>query len=135
MKLYEHVFLLRQDISSQQIKDTIGQYQSLIQENGGEVRLVNELGMRTIAYRIRKNRKAYYVFMNIASPPAAIHEMKRKMRIDENVLRSLTLLVDSHEQSPTLTIQRHDRDDRNDRFPRDRNVDRKQHVSEEKPLS
>ncbi|ADR52247.1 30S ribosomal protein S6 [Candidatus Liberibacter solanacearum] len=135
MNLYEHVFLLRQDIPSQKIKDTIEQYQSLIKENGGEVRLVNEWGMRTIAYRINKHRKAYYVLMNIASPPASIHELERRMRIDENVLRYLTISVDSHEDSPSLTMQRYDRDDKNDRFPKDRNADRKSHVDEEKVLS
>ncbi|MEG8098712.1 30S ribosomal protein S6 [Candidatus Liberibacter brunswickensis] len=133
MNLYEHVLLLRQDIPSQQIKDTIERYQSLIKENGGEVRLVNEWGIRTIAYQIKKHRKAYYVLMNIASPPVAIHEMERKMRIDENVLRYLTISVDSHEDSPSLTMHRHD--DRNDRFLKDRSIDRKQNVAEEKPLS
>ncbi|AKK19896.1 30S ribosomal protein S6 [Candidatus Liberibacter africanus] len=135
MNLYEHVFLLRQDIPSQQIKDTIGRYQSLVKENGGEVRLVNEWGMRTIAYHIKKHRKAYYVLMNIASPPATIHELERKMRIDENVLRYLTVTVASHEDSPTLTMHRNDRDDRNERFSKDRNADRKQNVPEEKSLS
>ncbi|AHA27718.1 30S ribosomal protein S6 [Candidatus Liberibacter americanus] len=129
MKLYEHVFLLRQDISTQQIKDAIERFRTLIQANGGEVRHVEEWGMRSIAYRINKHRKSYYVLMNIAAPPKAIHELERRMNIDEDVLRHSTVSVKFHDDSPSLVMQKHDRDARNDK-----SFERKSHFSEEKTL-
>ncbi|MBY7649270.1 MAG: 30S ribosomal protein S6 [Candidatus Liberibacter europaeus] len=135
MKLYEHVFILRQDVSTQQVKDAIERYKGLIRENGGEVSLVDEWGTRTMAYHMKKNRRGTYILMNISAPPTAIQEMERKMNIDENILRHFTILVKSHDDSPSVTAHKHDRDNRHDRSANDRNFERKNHLSEEKTLS
>ncbi|MBL0848538.1 MAG: 30S ribosomal protein S6 [Candidatus Liberibacter ctenarytainae] len=135
MSLYEHIFLLRQDTTTQQVKDIIEKYQNLIVENGGKVVAVNEWGMRAMAYLMDKNRKAHYIAMNISAPSDAVQEMNRRMRIDESILRSLTVSVKAHEDSSSLTIQRNDRDDRHDRPMKDRHTDRKRNFDEEKILS
>ncbi|MBA5724334.1 30S ribosomal protein S6 [Candidatus Liberibacter sp.] len=134
MALYEHVFLLRQDISTQQVGEIVEQYKKLIEENGGKVCKVENWGLRVAAYRIQKNRKVYYILMNIDAPSASVQEMERQMRINENVLRYLTVAVKSHEEGPSVMMQKRDRDDRNNRPMRDRNVDRKRHFHEEKTL-
>jgi small subunit ribosomal protein S6 len=118
MPLYEHVFLARQDISSQQVESLVDHFKSVVAENGGEVGKVEYWGLKSIAYRLRKNRKAHYALMNITAPGDAIAEMERQMRINEDVLRYLTIRVDEHEEGPSAMMQKRDRDDR--RGDRDR---------------
>lgn len=122
MPLYEHVFLARQDMSSQQVESLVDQLKSVIADNGGEIGKVEYWGLKSIAFRLRKNRKAHYTLMNVTAPPAAITEMERLMRINEDVLRYLTLRVDEHETDPSVMMQKRDRDDR--RGGRDRDRDR-----------
>jgi len=118
MPLYEHVFLARQDISGQQVETLVDHFKSVVAENGGEVGKVEYWGLKSIAYRLRKNRKAHYTLMNITAPGDAIAEMERQMRINEDVLRYLTIRVDEHEEEPSAMMQKRDRDDR--RGDRDR---------------
>jgi len=118
MPLYEHVFLARQDISGQQVETLVDHFKSVVAENGGEVGKVEYWGLKSIAYRLRKNRKAHYTLMNITAPGDAIAEMERQMRISEDVLRYLTIRVDEHEDGPSAMMQKRDRDDR--RGDRDR---------------
>ena len=114
MPLYEHIFLARQDVSSQQVETLVDQFKSVIEENGGSVAKVEAWGLKSLAYRIRKNRKAYMTLMNIDAPPAAVAEMERQQRIHEDVLRSLTLKVEAFEEGPSVMMQKRDRDDRRD---------------------
>ncbi|MCW2309155.1 30S ribosomal protein S6 [Rhodobium gokarnense] len=112
MPLYEHVFLARQDISGQQAEQLVDQYKTLIEENGGSIKKVENWGIRNLAYRINKNRKAHYAMMNIEAPHAAIAEMERQMRLNEDVLRYLTVRVEEFEEGPSAMMQKRDRDDR-----------------------
>ena len=113
MTLYENVFIARQDISGQQVDALADSFTQLIAENGGEVKKREYWGLRNLSYRMRKNRKGHYVLMNIAAPPAAITELERTMRINEDVIRYLTLRVDQHEEGPSVIMQsRGSRDDR-----------------------
>ncbi|AJY46630.1 30S ribosomal protein S6 [Martelella endophytica] len=112
MALYEHVFLARQDITAQQVDAIVEQYKGLIEENGGKVGRIENWGLKSLTYRIRKNRKAHYALMDIDAPAAAIHEMERQMRINEDILRYMTIKVEAHEEGPSAMMQKRDRDDR-----------------------
>ena len=113
MTLYENVFIARQDISGQQVDALADSFTQLVAENGGEVKKREYWGLRNLAYRMRKNRKGHYVLMNIAGPPAAIAELERTMRINEDVIRYLTLRVNQHEEGPSVIMQsRGSRDER-----------------------
>jgi small subunit ribosomal protein S6 len=112
MPLYEHVFMARQDVSSQQVDALVEQFKGVIEQNGGSIAKVENWGVKPLAYRIKKNRKAHYALMNIDAPPAAVSEMERQMRINEDVLRYLTIRVDEHEDVPSVMLQKRDRDDR-----------------------
>jgi small subunit ribosomal protein S6 len=122
MPLYEHVFMARQDVTAQQVEVLTDQYKEVIAANGGSVGKTEYWGVKSLAYRIKKNRKAHFTLMNIDAPPAALAEMERQMRINEDVLRFLTLRVDAHETEPSAMMQRRDRDDR-ERGDRDRGRD------------
>ncbi len=113
MPLYEHVFLARQDVSGQQVEALVDQFKSVIEDSGGTVGKVENWGLKTLTYRINKNRKAYFTLMNIDAHPDAVVEMERRQRLNEDVLRSLTLRVDEHEDGPSAMMQK--RDDRSDR--------------------
>ncbi|AYD00396.1 30S ribosomal protein S6 [Neorhizobium sp. NCHU2750] len=120
MALYEHVFLARQDMSAQQVDALVEQYKGVIEANGGKVGRIENWGLKSLTYRIKKNRKAHYALMDIEAPAAAVHEMERQMRINEDVLRYMTLAVEKHEEGPSAMMQKRDRDDRprDDRGPR-----------------
>ncbi|WP_157015195.1 30S ribosomal protein S6 [Mesorhizobium xinjiangense] len=118
MALYEHVFLARQDLSSQQIEALVEQYKGVIEANGGSVGRVENWGLKSLTYRIKKNRKAYYTLMDLTAPAAAISEMERQMGLSEDVLRFMTIRVDAHEEGPSVMLQKRDRDDRGDRQSR-----------------
>ena len=129
MALYEHVFLARQDITPQQADQLVEQYKGVIEANGGKVGRTENWGLRPLTYRINKNRKAYYALMNIDAPAGAIAEMERHMRINEDVLRFLTIRVEAHEEAPSAMLSRREReerpgkDDERPRHPRDYNND------------
>jgi small subunit ribosomal protein S6 len=118
MPLYEHVFLARQDVSGQQVEALVEQFKSVIEQNGGKVAKVEPWGLKSLTFRIRKNRKAHFTLMNIDAPPAAVSEMERQQRINEDVLRVLTIRVDELEEGPSAMMQKRDRDDRGDRGDR-----------------
>ena len=112
MALYEHIFLARQDISAQQVDALVEQYKGVIESFGGKVGRVENWGLKSLTYRIKKNRKAHYALMDIDAPAAAIHEIERQMRINEDVLRYMTIAVEAHEEGPSAMMQKRDRDDR-----------------------
>ena len=119
MALYEHVFLARQDLSQQQVDALVEQYKGVLEAGGGSVGRVENWGVKSLAYRIKKNRKAYFTLMDIDAPAAAVKELERQQGLSEDVLRVLTLKVEKHEEGPSAMMQRRDdRGDRGDRGPR-----------------
>ncbi|AWN35595.1 30S ribosomal protein S6 [Methylobacterium radiodurans] len=115
MPLYEHVLLARQDVTSQQVETMIDTYKGVIEQNGGRLEKIEMWGVKSLAYRIKKNRKAHFALLNIDAPPAAIAEMERQMQISEDILRFMTIRVEELEQEPSAMMQKRDRDDRRDR--------------------
>ena len=126
MPHYEHVFLARQDVTAQQVEELTEQFKGVITSNGGEVGKTEYWGIKGLAFRVAKNRKAHYTLMNITAPPAAVAELERLQKINEDILRVLTIRVDEHETEPSVVMQRRDRDerDRGDRPRRDFGDDR-----------
>jgi small subunit ribosomal protein S6 len=114
MPLYEHVFLARQDISQAQVEALTKEYTTVIEEGGGKIGKVEYWGVKTIAFKIKKNRKAHYSLMNIDAPHAAVAEMERRMGLSTDVIRFLTVSVDEHETEPSAQMRKSDRDDRRD---------------------
>jgi small subunit ribosomal protein S6 len=116
MALYEHVFLARQDLSQQQVDALVEQYKGVIASHGGSVGRVENWGLKSLTYRVKKNRKAYYTLMDLTCPPAALDEMERQMSLSEDVLRFMTIKVEAHEEGPSAMMQkREERGERGDR--------------------
>ena len=115
MPLYEHVFLARQDVTPQQVEALVDQYKGVVEANGGSVAKTEMWGVKSLAYRIKKNRKAHFAMLNLDAPPAAVNEMERQMRINEDILRFMTIRVEELEEGPSAMMQKRDRDDRKDR--------------------
>ena len=105
MPLYESTFIARPDISSQQVDGLAEQFREILTEAGGEVAKTEYWGLRSLAYRIKKNRKGHYYFMNIDAPAEAINAMERTMRINEDVIRYLTVRVEEHDPNPAPLTQ------------------------------
>jgi small subunit ribosomal protein S6 len=129
MPLYEHVFMARQDLSPQQVEEMTAQFKGIIEGLGGKVEKSEYWGVKSLTFRIRKNRKAHFTLFNLDAPPAAITEVERQERIHEDVLRTLTVRVEELEEGPSAMMRKVDRDrERDDRrggFDRgDRGFDR-----------
>jgi small subunit ribosomal protein S6 len=120
MPLYEHIFLARQDLTSQQVETMIEGFRNVIETGGGTVEKAEMWGVKSLAYRLKKNRKAHFTMLGLSAPPAAIAEMERQMRISEDVLRFMTLKVEEIEEGPSIMMQKRDRDERKDRERRRR---------------
>jgi small subunit ribosomal protein S6 len=114
MPLYEHVFLARQDISQTQVEGLAKEYAQVIEEGGGKVAKTEYWGLKNLAFKIKKNRKAHYSLMNIDASPAAVAEMERRMSLAPDVIRFLTVRVEEHETEPSIQMRKSDRDDRRD---------------------
>jgi small subunit ribosomal protein S6 len=112
MALYEHIFLARQDVSAQQVEELTNALTEVLVAGGGKVTKNEYWGLKSLSYRIRKNRKAHYSLLNIDAPSAAVAEMERQMRINEDILRFMTVRVDELEEGPSAMMQKRDRDDR-----------------------
>src|SRR5579863_2318702 len=119
MPFYENVFIARQDISTAQVEALTDTFANLVAENGGKVEKREYWGLRNLAYRMKKNRKGHYVLFNLEAPAAAVSELERNMRINEDVLRYLTIRVDELEAGQSAMMRRAERDER-DRGDRDR---------------
>ena len=115
MPLYEHVFMARQDVSPQQVEAMTEQYKAVIEGLGGHIAKVEYWGIKSLAFRIKKNRKAHFALMNIDAKPAAVAEMERQMRINEDMLRFLTIRVETLEEGPSAMMQRREREERRER--------------------
>ena len=118
MPLYENVFIARQDISGAQVDALADTFTQLVADQGGEIKKREYWGLRNLAFRMNKNRKGHYMLFNIDAPAAAIAELERTMRINEDVLRYLTLRVDQLDEGPSAVMQ--SRGSREDRPRRDR---------------
>lgn len=122
MPFYEHVFLARQDASAQQVEELTAQLKGVVEQMGGKVTKTESWGVRSLSYRISKNRKAHFTLLNLDAPAAAVVEIERQERINEDVVRYLTVRVDELEEGPSAMMRKaeRDRDDRGERGPRDR---------------
>lgn len=105
MAYYESVFLARQDVSGAVVDNLTDQFSKIIEDNGGRVTKKESWGLRTLAYRIKKNRKGHYVLLNIDAPPAAVAELERSMGLHEDVIRFLTTRVEALEDGPSAMVQ------------------------------
>jgi len=116
MPLYEHVFIARQDLSNTQAEGLVEHFSSVLADNAGKVVESEYWGVKTMAYKINKNRKGHYAFLKTDAPSDAIQEMERLMRLHDDVMRVLTIKVDAHSEDPSVQMQK--RDDRGDRRER-----------------
>ncbi len=128
MPLYEHVFLARQDLAQAQVDALAENATKIIEDNGGKVVKTETWGLRSLAYRIAKNRKAHYVLLDVDAPAPVVAELERQTQINEDVIRYMTIRVDAHEQGPSAMMRRServrgDRGDRGDRGGRGRDRD------------
>ena len=137
MALYEHIYMARQDISAQQVEALTEQFKKVVTGLGGTIEKTEYWGVKSLAYRINKNRKAHFSLFNINAPHAAIAEMERQMGLSEDVLRFMTIRVEELEEGPSAMMRkrdddgergdrrgpRGDRGDRGDRPPRPRRED------------
>ena len=117
MALYEHVFLVRQDVSASQVEALTDQFKQIIGDGGGTIAKAEYWGLKSLTFRIRKNRKAHYSLLNIDAPHEAVAEMERQMRLNEDVIRHMTLRVDEHEEEPSAMMRSRGGRDRDDRRP------------------
>ena len=115
MPLYEHVFLARQDVSQQQVEAMTKEYSDVITELGGTVTKTEYWGLKGLAFKIKKSRKAHYSLLNIDAPSAAVVEMERRMGLSPDVIRFLTLRVEALEAEPSIMMRKSDRDERPER--------------------
>ena len=116
MPFYEHVFLARQDASTQQVEELTTQMTGIVEQAGGKVTKTENWGVRSLTYRMNKNRKAHFVLLNIEAPSSAIAEIERQERISEDVIRYLSVRVEEHEEGPSAMMRKADRDrERDDR--------------------
>jgi small subunit ribosomal protein S6 len=116
MPLYEHVFISRQDLSNTQAESLIEHFSTVLADNGGTVADSEYWGVKTMAYKINKNRKGHYAFLRTDAPAAAVQEMERLMRLHDDVMRVLTIKVDAHQEGPSVQMQK--REERGDRRER-----------------
>jgi small subunit ribosomal protein S6 len=115
MPLYEHVFIARQDLSNAQAEALIEHFSTVLADNGGKVVEHEYWGVKTMAYKINKNRKGHYAFVKSDAPAAAVLEMERLMRLHDDVMRILTIKVDAHVEGPSAQMQKRDDRERGDR--------------------
>ena len=123
MPLYEHTFLARQDVTQQQVTGLMNTYKAVIEELGGKVGKTEYWGLKSTAYKIKKNRRAHYAFFNIDAPHAAVAEMERQMQISTDILRFLTVRVEELDEKPSIQMRKQDDRDR-ERGDRDGRPDR-----------
>ena len=112
MPLYEHVFLARQDLSQAQVDALAANATQIVESNQGKVTKTETWGLKNIAYKIKRNRKAHYVMLNIEAPAGVVAELERQTAINEDVIRFLTIRVDELEEGPSVQMRKQDRERR-----------------------
>jgi small subunit ribosomal protein S6 len=110
MALYEHIFLARQDLSQAQVDALAAQATEIVEAGKGKVTKTETWGLKNLAYKIDRNRKAHYVLLNIECAGDVVAELERQTRINEDVIRYLTIRVDEHEAGPSVMMRKNDRD-------------------------
>ena len=116
MPFYENVFIARQDLTPAKVKELADRFAAVVKDNGGVVAKTEDWGLRDLAYKIQKNRKGYYTMLTIDAPAMAVIEMERLMRLDENVLRHLTIKVDALEEGPSAMLEVRSKRQKDDKF-------------------
>jgi small subunit ribosomal protein S6 len=112
MPYYEHIVIARPEISPQQVDTLIEDVTKTIKDLGGATTKTEYWGLRNLTYRIRKNRKGHYALINIDAPSEAVHELERRLRINEDVMRYKTIRVEALDEEPSPILARRDRDER-----------------------
>jgi small subunit ribosomal protein S6 len=112
MALYEHIFIARQDISSQQVEGLVDMAQAVLEENGGKITKNEYWGLKSLAYRVKKNRKGHYTLLNIEADHAAVAELERRIGLNDDIIRHMTLRVDEHETDESVQMRNKNRDER-----------------------
>ena len=123
MSYYEHVYIVRQDVTPQAVEQLTETLKGVVEQTGGTLVNHEYWGLRNLNYRIKKNRKGHYVLMNLDAPPAAVNELERQQKINEDIIRYLTVRVDQAPEGPSAMMKQRDRDRERDRergFDRDR---------------
>jgi small subunit ribosomal protein S6 len=118
MPLYEHVFLARQDVSQTQVETLTKEFTQVIEDGQGTVTKTEYWGLKSLTFKIKKNRRAHYTLLNIDAPAAVVNEMERRMGLSTDIIRFLTVKVEEHETEPSAQMRKSDRDDRGDRGDR-----------------
>ena len=126
MALYEHVFLARQDLAQAQVDALAETATAIVEANQGKVTKVENWGLRSLAYKIAKNRKAHYVMLDFDAPPQVVAELERQTQINEDVIRYVTIKVDEHEAGPSVMMRKSDRGDRGERGGRGERAPRRE---------
>ena len=124
MALYEHIFISRQDLSNTQAEDLIKEFSNILSDNGGSVVGHEYWGLRSLAYKIKKNRKGHYAMIKSDSPPEATHEMERLMKLNEDVIRVMSIKVKVHEDGPSVMLKTKNKSE-------DRNYDNQEQIINE----
>ena len=112
MALYEHIFIARQDISAQQVEGLVDMAQAVLEENGGKITKNEYWGLKSLAYRVKKNRKGHYTLLNIDADHAAVAELERRISLNDDIIRHMTLRVDEHEADESIQMRNKNRDER-----------------------
>lgn len=112
MALYEHVFIARQDISAQQVEGLTDMIQAVLEENGGKITKTEYWGLKSLAYRVKKNRKGHYSLLNIDASHEAVSELERRISLNDDIIRHMTIRVDEHEADESIQMRNKNRDDR-----------------------
>lgn len=112
MALYEHIFIARQDISAQQVEGLVDLAQAVLEENGGKITKNEYWGLKSMAYRVKKNRKGHYTLLNIEADHAAVAELERRIGLNDDIIRHMTLRVDEHETDESVQMRNKNRDER-----------------------
>ena len=112
MALYEHIFIARQDISAQQVEGLVDMAQAVLGENGGKITKNEYWGLKSLAYRVKKNRKGHYTLLNIEADHAAVAELERRISLNDDIIRHMTLRVDEHEADDSIQMRNKNRDER-----------------------
>jgi small subunit ribosomal protein S6 len=112
MSLYEHVFICRQDISQQQVETLTENLTAILTEQGGSIEKTEYWGLRSLAYRVKKNRKGHYSLLNITADHTAISEMERQMTLNDDILRFMTIRVEEHDVEPSAPLSSKNKDER-----------------------
>ena len=110
MALYEHVFLARQDLSQAQVDALAATATEIVEANGGKVTKTETWGLKSLAYKIKRNRKAHFVMLNVEAPAGVIAELERQTQINEDVIRYLSIRVEEHEAGPSVQMRKNDRE-------------------------